>query len=267
MPLNRLATTQGRPRTTSLGRHRRNCTVCAHPTCADIEADFVSWRSPEVIAQEYGLADRASVYRHAHALGLFPKRQRNVRAALERIIEKAGEVEVSAAAVVAAVQAYSKINAKGQWVDRSEHVYLNDLFERMTLQEMEAYARDGSLPTWFSDAVNTPATGNQPKTRYPAGSVWGDFVDHPVPLAGPPAVTPYKFPSVPWTSPASGLPPAPNRYRVVKVWAGNDPDALSQSAATIIEVLDFLVVASNAANASVRIGANPYTLLQFMATS
>ena len=30
------------------------------------------------IAEEYGLADRASIYRHAHALGLFPKRQRNI---------------------------------------------------------------------------------------------------------------------------------------------------------------------------------------------
>jgi len=77
-----------------------------------METDFVSWRSPEVIAREYGLADRASVYRHAHALGLFPKRQRNVRTALEKIIEKAGEVEVSAAAVVAAVQAYSKISTE-----------------------------------------------------------------------------------------------------------------------------------------------------------
>ena len=76
-----------------------------------------------MIAQEYGLADRASIYRHAHALGLFLKRQRNVRVALERIIERAGEVDVTAAAVVAEVQAYSKINATGQWIDRSEHVW------------------------------------------------------------------------------------------------------------------------------------------------
>jgi hypothetical protein len=172
MPLERLTKTQCKSRAASLGRHRRNCTVCAHPKCAEIEADFVSWRSPEVIAQEYGLADRASVYRHAHAFGLFPKRQRNVRAALERIIEKAGEVDVTAAAVVAAVQAYSKINATGQWVDRSEHVYLNDLFERMTLEEMEAYARDGSLPPWFKETVSTTVTGDKPKTGYPAGSVY-----------------------------------------------------------------------------------------------
>jgi hypothetical protein len=44
-------------------------------------------RSPAVITEEYGLSDRSSIYRHAHALGLFAKRQRNVRAALERIIE------------------------------------------------------------------------------------------------------------------------------------------------------------------------------------
>jgi hypothetical protein len=108
------------------------------------------------------LADRSSVYRHAHALGLFPKRQRHVRAALEQIIEKAGEVDVTSAAVVAAVQAYSKINATGQWVDRSEHLNLNELFDRMTLQELEAYAKDGSRPDWFRLTVGaTPMDGGE----------------------------------------------------------------------------------------------------------
>jgi hypothetical protein len=162
MSLTLQTATRGKSRATSLGRHRRNCTVCSHQKCAEIESDFVSWRSPGAIAQEYGLADRASVYRHAHALGLFPKRQRNVRAALERIIEKAGEVDVTAAAVVAAVQAYSKINAAGQWVDRSEHVNLNELFDRMTQQELEAYAKDGTLPDWFAVTVGaTPLDGGE----------------------------------------------------------------------------------------------------------
>src|SRR5713101_1096556 len=91
--------------------------------------------------------------RHAHALGLMAKRRRNVRSALERIIEKAGEVEASAAAVVSAVAAYAKINASGQWVDRSESINLNDLFERMTGEEMEAYAREAALPAWFKHAL------------------------------------------------------------------------------------------------------------------
>ncbi len=62
----------------SLGRHKRTCSVCGHQQRDEIEAAFVGWRSPAAIAQEYGLADRASVYRSAHALGLFPKRQKNI---------------------------------------------------------------------------------------------------------------------------------------------------------------------------------------------
>jgi hypothetical protein len=143
----------------SIGRHQRACSVCAHPQREEIEAGFIGWRSPAVLAAEYGLADRASIYRHAHAFGLFTKRQRNIRAALEQIIEKAGEVDVTASAVVSAVQAYSKINAAGQWIDRSEQVNLNDLFDRMSTSELEEYARHGTLPTWF-EAADLTATGS-----------------------------------------------------------------------------------------------------------
>lgn len=142
----------------NLGRHQRNCCVCSHSEREEIEGEFVAWRSPAAIAETYRIADRASIYRHAHALGLFVKRQRNIRAALERIIEKAGEVEVSASAVVAAVQAYAKINAAGQWIDRSEQVSMNDLFDRMSNQELEEYARNGTLPKWF-EASTVGATG------------------------------------------------------------------------------------------------------------
>ena len=137
----------------SLGRHRRNCGICAHPERFEIEQAFVMWASPAAIAQQYGLAHRASVYRHAHALQLFSKRQQNVRAALERIIEQVDDVEVSASAVVAAIQTLAKINAVGRWIDPTERVSLHDLFGRMTREELEAYARDGKLPSWFSDLL------------------------------------------------------------------------------------------------------------------
>jgi len=42
------------------------------------------------------------------------RRQRSTRTALEHFIERAGDVDVTAAAVVAAVQAYAKINAAGE---------------------------------------------------------------------------------------------------------------------------------------------------------
>jgi hypothetical protein len=147
--------------TVSLGRHKRNCSVCCHQQREEIESAFIAWRSPAAIAEEYGLADRASVYRHAHAIGLFEKRRRNIRAALERIIEKAGEVDVTASAVVAAVQAYAKINAAGEWIDRTETVSMNDLFDRMRTQELEAYAQTGALPEWFRATVGATTGDSQ----------------------------------------------------------------------------------------------------------
>jgi hypothetical protein len=114
--------------------------MCNHDQREEIDAAFIGWRSPAVIAEEYGLADRSSVYGHANALGLQAKRQRNIRAALKRIIEKAGEVDVTASAVVAAVQAYAKINAAGEWIDRTETTSMNDLFDRMTSEVVESYA-------------------------------------------------------------------------------------------------------------------------------
>lgn len=140
----------------------RTCSVCRHEQRQEIESAFVGWRSPSGIAEEFALSDRASVYRHAHAVGLFEKRRRNIRAALERIIEKAGDVDVTASAVVSAVQAYAKINAAGEWIDRTETVSMNDLFDRMTAQELEAYAQTGALPGWFRTTVG--ATGGDSHT-------------------------------------------------------------------------------------------------------
>lgn len=155
---------QGRTRNSSRsdisqGRHAAECKICLHARREEIERDFVNWRSPASIAKEHGLRNRSSVYRHAHAFGLFAKRQRNVRAALEKIIERAGEVEVNASAVVSAVSAYARINAAGQWVERSERIDLNQLFDRMSAAELEEYAKDGKLPEWFNGAVEG-ATAN-----------------------------------------------------------------------------------------------------------
>jgi hypothetical protein len=71
--------------TVSLGRHRRTCSVYTHQQRGEIEDAFIGWRSPAALADEYGLADPASIYRHARALGLFLKWQRNIRAALESV--------------------------------------------------------------------------------------------------------------------------------------------------------------------------------------
>ena len=80
-----------------------------------------------------------------------------MRAALARIIEKADSVVVNGATIVAAIQAYAKINSTGQWIDRSEHTNMNELFDRMTRDELEKYAKEGELPQWFKQAApDTP---------------------------------------------------------------------------------------------------------------
>ena len=142
------------------GRHEYRCTVCLHPRRVEIEQEWVAWGNTGRIAKQYHVS-RDSLYRHAHAMDLFPKRQRNIRKALERIIEQAETVDVNASAVVAAIQAYAKINNSGQWVEHVQGTNMNELFDRMTKEELDAYARDGSLPQWFSTAAGATATDSQ----------------------------------------------------------------------------------------------------------
>ncbi len=142
------------------GRHEAQCLICAHAKREEIEQVFVGWGSTSKIAEEY-LVSRDGVYRHARAFGLMEKRRKNVRAALERIIEKAGDVEVNASAIVGAVSAYARINSRGEWVERSETVNLTDMFQRLSKIELEEYVKTGSLPEWFKAASGATGSDGQ----------------------------------------------------------------------------------------------------------
>ena len=39
---------------------------------------------------------------------------------------------------------------------------MNDLFDRMSTQELEAYAQTGALPEWFKATVGTAEFAHQP---------------------------------------------------------------------------------------------------------
>jgi hypothetical protein len=136
------------------------CTICNHAEREEIERQFLNWANTVRIGMAHNVS-RDAIYRHAHALALFPKRGRNLRSALEQIIEKAGDVEANVAGVVSAVSAYARINARGEWVERSEVVDLNALFDRMDRVELETYARSGTLPTWFPVVSGATATNGQ----------------------------------------------------------------------------------------------------------
>lgn len=143
------------PQKPSLLSHRAHCSVCAHPEREEIEREYISWKSPADIVIEHRLRNRSAVYRHALALDLTSKRARNIRAALEHIIEKAYTVSVTAGAVVQAIALYGRINSRGELVERGEQASLHDLFADMNPDELEAYAREGTLPNWFTQITGT----------------------------------------------------------------------------------------------------------------
>jgi hypothetical protein len=144
------------PRTPNPASHQAHCSVCKHPKCEEIENEYVAWRSPADIASEYKLPDRSAVYRHALALGLGPKRDRNIRAALGRIIEKADTVRLTAGGIVQAIDLYARLNAQGEIVERDQQVGGHDLL--VNPDELEAYAR-GETVARLMDTKSPQGTG------------------------------------------------------------------------------------------------------------
>ena len=151
----------------NLGRHRAQCSICLHPECKEIEQRWIDWEPMSQIKYEYQVSHDA-MYRHAHALGLFEKRKKNIMRALERIIEKVMTTQPSASAVVAAINAYAKLNGLGQGAEQAQGTNPKELFDRMSKEEREVFARDGSLPDWFSRSKDaTPGESQEGGTGEP----------------------------------------------------------------------------------------------------
>jgi len=103
-------------------RHSLKCAVCNHPDRAAIEFDFLNWRNPGDLVKGYRFRGLSTIYRHAHATGLFAKRRLNLRFAMERIVERVNEVPVTANAVIRAARAIARINDSGEWIDPPSRV-------------------------------------------------------------------------------------------------------------------------------------------------
>jgi hypothetical protein len=99
-------------------RHSRRCCICLHPDRDAIEGDFIRWRSPELIARDYKIANRTSIYRHAHCTGLFAWRRRELGRVLEGILENAEHVPLEASdAIVCAARVYAHLDENGNWFE------------------------------------------------------------------------------------------------------------------------------------------------------
>jgi hypothetical protein len=105
--------------------HERLCLVCRNPHREAIEEEFIHWHSVRDIAETYQIHPH-TIYRHARAVNLYDKRDRNLRFALGHIIQRAQDVRVvTADSVVRAVHAFARINRDGQWVNPPTHVIVS----------------------------------------------------------------------------------------------------------------------------------------------
>jgi hypothetical protein len=111
----------GRPRPkrrAALSRHRRKCAICAHSQREAIEDAFSRYESPAAIAEQFNLGDRRQVYRHAQALGLFVRRNRNLSASLGLFIEKSDRLIPTFTNFLHAAEKYAKIDENGETIRR-----------------------------------------------------------------------------------------------------------------------------------------------------
>jgi len=144
-------------------RHERLCSICSHPEREAIEEGFLHWRSPYTLEDEFDLPSVTTIYRHAHALGLFEQRRRNIRYALEYIIEDAAGAKTTSDGIIRAIRAYTScLNDNGEWVEPvTTHrvivsVARGDAHPPLPLLSLPASSLEG-LPNGGSEALELPA--------------------------------------------------------------------------------------------------------------
>ncbi|MFZ0410936.1 MAG: hypothetical protein WAL51_05440 [Candidatus Acidiferrales bacterium] len=101
-------------------RHSRKCTVCRHPDRGAIESLFLLWRSPVKLAVAFGIADHSHIYRHAHATGLFARRQitkRPAKPAMDQMILATATPE----RVIRAVRLYAQLGSAFPALDQTDY--------------------------------------------------------------------------------------------------------------------------------------------------
>ena len=113
-----LAGQPGPKRRPNLSRHRRKCAICAHSQRGAIEDAFGRFESPARIAEQFNLGDRRQVYRHAQALRLFVRRNRNLCASLGLFLEKSDRLIPTFTNFLYAAEKYAKIDEDGETIRR-----------------------------------------------------------------------------------------------------------------------------------------------------
>lgn len=136
----------------ALGRHERKCTICHHTEREAIEEEFVHWRSVSRLAQQYGIEDYRTIYRHARATGLIELRRENIRSALDNIVERSDTTKVSGECILRAIRAYSCIDDMGRWIDPPSRVVFTTARVNAPLPAPEAHVEEAVTPELGPDS-------------------------------------------------------------------------------------------------------------------
>jgi len=144
----------------NLGRHQSQCSICSHPNREQWEHDYLLWISVSSSLFRSGIS-RYSWYRHVHALGLDQKRRANLLLPLERYVECGDSAPLTGATFLKALQLLMELTGAGREV-KSDGLSPKEMLERMSQEEREAFAKDGSLPSWISGETDaTPGDGQE----------------------------------------------------------------------------------------------------------
>jgi hypothetical protein len=136
-----------------LERHSRRCIICHHPEREAIEEEFVHWRAPWKLSQDYKLNDYRTVYRHARAVGLLLQRRERLHSALDAFVESVDDVTFTGDTILRAMRAYSCIDSHGRWTEIPTHVQFSTSNEPHPPQPPTPSARRGSTASDILDIV------------------------------------------------------------------------------------------------------------------
>ena len=144
----------------NLGRHQAQCTICLSPYRQQIEQEWISWHSPQHFAELFEVS-RDALYRHAHACDLFSKRQKNRKLILKKILERVDWAPISGSAFLSTYKVYDKITSAEEEKGHLQGENFKKSLKQMSQEERGAFARDGSLPEWFSKAIGATSGDGQ----------------------------------------------------------------------------------------------------------
>jgi len=124
-------------------QHKALCSVCNHPDCKEIEAEYLRGGSPYQIELDYPGVGHKSVYAHARMFGLDKKRDNTVLTQLRRIIDRGGvkQRKISDPLLGKAYELTSKIT--GELVERSEHKHKGELDLKVISEQLQQQLAKG----------------------------------------------------------------------------------------------------------------------------